>query len=254
MALSFLRTMMRSVLRGMGFDIVRCANAVRAFPPDFSRDDVDLCRRIAPFTVTTPERIAALTNAVKYIARNDIPGDIVECGVWKGGSMMAVALTLLHLGGASRHLYLFDTYEGMTQPTEKDVMPDGRLASTLLSNAGKEDKLWAVCPLEEVKANLYGTSYPKEKIHFVKGRVESTIPSESPDTIALLRLDTDWYESTKHELAHLFPRLSQGGIIIIDDYGHFKGCREATDEYIRDNGIRLFLSRIDYTGRIGVKT
>jgi hypothetical protein len=238
----------------MGYDIVRCSNALSAFPPDFDQSVVDLCRSIAPFTFTTPERIYALTNAVKYVVTNDIPGVIVECGVWRGGSMMTVARTLLQLGDTSRHLYLFDTYEGMTPPTEKDVMFDGRRASDLLSNLTKEDKLWAVCSLEEVQANLYSTAYPREKIHFVKGRVESTIPSEVPDTISLLRLDTDWYESTKHELVHLYPRLSKGGVIIIDDYGHVQGCREATEEFIRENNIRLLLNRIDYTGRIGIRT
>src|SRR6266508_3103578 len=242
--------MVRAILRRMGYDIVRCSNALTAFPPDFDPSDVDLCRSIAPFTFTTPERIYALTNAVKYIVTNNIPGVIVECGVWRGGSMMTVAHTLLQLGDTRRHLYLFDTYEGMTPPTEKDVMFDGRRASDLLSNLTKEDKLWAVCSLEEVQANLYSTAYPREKIHFVKGRVESTIPSEAPDTISLLRLDTDWYESTKHEMVHLYPRLSTGGVIIIDDYGHVLGSREATEEYIRENNIRLLLTRIDYTGRI----
>jgi hypothetical protein len=104
-----------------------------------------------------------------------------------------------------------------------------------------------------VKNVLYGTGYPVHKIHFVQGRVEETIPACAPDPISLLRLDTDWYASTKHELVHLFPRLSHGGVIIIDDYGHWKGSREACDEYFRSNGIPILLNRIDYTGRIALK-
>ena len=107
--------------------------------------------------------------------------------------------------------------------------------------------------LEEVQKNMSLTKYPTEKIHFVKGKVEDTIPDKAPEKIAILRLDTDWYESTKHELEYLFPRLIEGGILIIDDYGHFEGSRIAVDEYLEKNNIHDFLHRIDYTGRLLVK-
>jgi len=112
---------------------------------------------------------------------------------------------------------------------------------------------WCYSPLEEVQKNLYSTNYPKEKITFIKGKVEETIPNIIPEKISILRLDTDWYESTYHELMHLFPRLSKGGVLIIDDYGHWKGSREAVDKYLKENEISMLLNRIDYTGRIGVK-
>jgi O-methyltransferase len=101
---------------------------------------------------------------------------------------------------------------------------------------------------------MASTGYDKQKVHFHQGKVELTIPAAAPDQIALLRLDTDWYESTRHELEHLYPRLSPGGILIIDDYGHWSGARKATDEYIEKYAPSLFLARIDYTGRIAVKT
>ena len=82
--------------------------------------------------------------------------------------------------------------------------------------------------------------------------MEDTIPKKAPQMISLLRLDTDWYESTRHELIHLFPRIAPFGVIIIDDYGHWQGVREAVDEYIRENNIKILLNRVDYTGRIGV--
>jgi O-methyltransferase len=85
------------------------------------------------------------------------------------------------------------------------------------------------------------------------GKVEDTFPKDTPDKIAILRLDTDWYESTRHELIHLYPKLSIGGVLIIDDYGHWEGARKAVDEYINDNTLRILLNRIDYTGRIAVK-
>ena len=103
--------------------------------------------------------------------------------------------------------------------------------------------------------NLYATGYPKNNFVFIQGPVETTIPAPStPKKIALLRLDTDWYQSTYHELTYLYPRLVKGGVIIIDDYGHWPGARKACDKYFKVNNINILLNRIDYTGRIGIKT
>ena len=98
------------------------------------------------------------------------------------------------------------------------------------------------------------TNYDPKCMHFVQGKVEDTIPEQAPQSIALLRLDTDWYESTRHELEHLFPRLSPGGILIIDDYGDWQGARKATDEFVAKHAPGFFLSRIDDTGRLAIKT
>jgi hypothetical protein len=104
-----------------------------------------------------------------------------------------------------------------------------------------------------VKNNLYSTGYPRENIIFIKGKVEETIPAVIPDKIAILRLDTDWYESTYHELLHLFPRLSVHGVLILDDYGCLKGAKRATDTYFNEHGVKVLLNRIDYSGRIAIK-
>lgn len=169
--------------------------------------------------------------------------------------MMAVARTLTQLKDDKRHLYLFDTFEGMTEPSNKDIDFTGDHASKLLEKSHKEDEnsLWCYASLELVKEVFKNVEYDDHKIHFVKGRVEETLPDKAPKNIALIRLDTDWYESTRHELIHLFPRLSTGGVIIIDDYGYWQGSRLATDEYIQQNNIQVLLNRIDETGRIGVK-
>ncbi len=227
----------------------------RKFPPDFSQDDIDIIEAVIPYTMTSPERIFALIQSVKYIVQNNICGDIVECGVWRGGSMMAVAQTLARLKDDKRHLYLFDTFEGMTEPTDKDMDFTGNQASRLLENTVKEDEtsLWCCASIDSVQSILESVGYDTQKIHLIKGRVENTLPSKAPQNISLLRLDTDWYESTRHELIHLFPRLSLGGVIIIDDYGFWKGSRLATDEYIDQNNVRILLNRIDETGRIAVK-
>lgn len=225
------------------------------FPVDFEESDIRIIKSVLPYTMTSPERIFSLIKAVQYIVTNKISGDIVECGVWKGGSMMAVAMTLVALNDAERDLYLFDTFEGMTEPTQTDISYKNDSAFELLRKGKKDEKnlVWAYSPIENVRRILLSTGYDYNKIHFIKGKVEETIPEQAPAEISLLRLDTDWYESTKHELIHLYPRLKQGGLIIIDDYGHWRGAKKATDEYLRDNNIKLFLGRIDYTGRIGVK-
>jgi O-methyltransferase len=204
--------------------------------------------------MTSPERLAALCIAVEYVVANSIEGAFVECGVWRGGSSMAAAWTLGLSQTFDMDMYLFDTFEGMSTPSREDVdTSTGRLAEELLSTSDRDEEIWAYAPLEEVKANLERTGYPMDKVHLVRGMVEDTIPRTIPDQISLLRLDTDWYESTRHELTHLYPRLSNNGILIIDDYGAWAGARKAVDEYFALNEIRPFLSRIDSTGRIYVK-
>ena len=174
--------------------------------------------------------------------------------------MMAAAKTLLELGKTSRTLWLYDTYDGMSEPGDADVDLEGNDASRLLDEQDKLDStsIWCRSTLPEVEANLLSTGFPKAHLRFVEGKVEETIPNHIPDQISLLRLDTDWYESTMHELTHLYPRLQPGGILIIDDYGHWKGCRRAVDEYFAKPEFAKsrqapFLHRIDYTGRLAIK-
>src|SRR5262249_33819776 len=150
-----------------------------------------------------------------------------ECGVWRGGSMMAVARTLLEANAPNRDLYLFDTYEGMSAPTDADRDLSGQAARKLLEDSSRDEaEVWCYADMADVQRNVGLTGYPNELLHFVEGKVEDTIPEEAPAEIGLLRLDTDWYESTKHELEHLYPRLRNGGVLIIDDYGHWQGARK----------------------------
>ncbi|GAB2784034.1 TylF/MycF family methyltransferase [Rhabdobacter roseus] len=222
---------------------------------DFTSFEKDIIQQALPYTMTSQERLVNLIRAIEYLVKQKIEGDFVECGVWKGGSSMVMALTLANLGEKTRNLHLYDTFDGMSTPSEKDESIDGQKAEIQLNASSKSisDSVWCYSALEEVQQNLLSTEYPKENIHFIEGKVEDTIPHHLPDKIALLRLDTDWYESTKHELNHLFPRLVPGGILIIDDYGHWKGCRQAVDEYFQENNIPIFLMRIDYTGRMAIK-
>ncbi len=252
-----LRKTIRKLINNLGYDLVKSDErlVVNGLPADFEKDVVNTYSKVKPYTMTTPERIASLCNAVKYITANQIEGDFVECGVWRGGSTMAAIDTLIKSGDQTREIYLYDTFEGMSAPTEHDKVFTGTAADELMNTTSKEDptSVWCYSAIEEVQKNVGSLNYPAAKVHYVKGKVEDTIPQTIPQKIALLRLDTDFYESTAHELKHLFPLLVPGGVIIIDDYGHWEGARKAVDEYIADNKLKLLLNRIDYTGRIGIK-
>jgi hypothetical protein len=237
--------------RAFGLDVIRVHDQGEEYPPDFHKEEIDTIREVRPFTMTSAERIYALIQAVRYVSANEIEGAIVECGVWKGGSVAAIARTLLQLQDVRRDLYLFDTFEGMSEPTSNDSDYSGKQASELLQE--NPSFRCGDAPVDFVKNVLSKIGYPEERLRFVKGKVEETIPASAPDSISLLRLDTDWYESTKHELVHLFPRLSHNGVIIIDDYGHWRGSRRACDEYFAENRVPILLNRIDYTGRIALK-
>jgi O-methyltransferase len=249
MAQSIARATLRSLFSKLGYTVSRTPKSGEVAWPDLDEETIALFRGVAPFTMTSVERVSALHESIKYIVRHNIPGSFVECGVWKGGSMMAAARTLMRLG-TERDLYLFDTFQGMPPPTSFDADLHGIPADILLKT---NPLTTAIAPFEEVSRNMFSTGYDRIHIKFVRGKVEDTIPDQAPGEIAFLRLDTDWYESTKHELVHLFPRLAKGGILIIDDYGHFIGAKKAVDEYFLELGVPVFLNRIDYTGRLAVK-
>jgi O-methyltransferase len=219
--------------------------------------DRKIVERCLPYTMTGVARLTAVVDAARYVHQNRVAGAFVECGVWRGGSVLAMILALQESRIENRDLYLFDTFEGMTEPTEHDVSRFDRPALETWDKS--QGRPWsevfgaAVQNEDVVRATLVATAYPASRIHLVKGRVEDTIPESAPKSIALLRLDTDWYESTRHEMEHLYPRLAPGGVLIIDDYGHWDGARRATDEYFAQNGPRPFMSRVDYTARLAVK-
>jgi O-methyltransferase len=215
--------------------------------------EAEIIARVSTFTMTTEQRLAAVVRAVHHLVDLQVPGDVAECGVWRGGSMMAAALALLARGETSRHLYLYDTFAGMSAPTERDRSFDGRSAQVQLDEAERGTGIWCYAGRAEVEENLRSTGYPADRLHFVEGKVEDTIPGVLPGGLALLRLDTDWYESTRHELQHLYPLLQPGGVLIIDDYGHWEGARRAVDEYFAARHQEAKLAEIDYTGRLHLR-
>jgi O-methyltransferase len=222
------------------------------FPRDYDEDFCEIIRAVRPYSMTGNDKLHALISATKYVSRYNVPGDIVEFGVWRGGGMKAVALTLEAVDDFSRDLYLYDTFEGMTAPTEKDVRFDGAPAAGLLETSGKDTAVWAVASLEDVQQRFAEGRYPQDKIHYIKGPVEETIPAQLPEQISILRLDTDWYESTDHEFKHAYDRLVSGGVLMIDDYGWWQGSRTATDEFLERTGEKLLLLRMA-SGRVAIK-
>lgn len=240
-----------------GWRVVRSLAPPGALPEATERDTQTI-RRVRAYTMTSIERQWALINAVRYAVRARVAGDVVECGVWRGGAAMAAALTLLGEGVGARRLWLYDTFTGMTEPGPADRRSsDGATAADEWRRHRRDDgeNDWCRASLEDVRRNMESTGYPVERIRYVKGPIESTLrdPGNLPERIAVLRLDTDWYESTRIELEQLYPRLAPGGVLIIDDYGHWQGARKAVDEFFATCGEAILLNRIDDTGRIGVR-
>jgi hypothetical protein len=227
-------------------------------PPEATDKEYEIVERCKPFTMSSNARLWATISASKYIIKNSIEGAFVECGVWRSGSSMAMALSLLDLNTENRNLFLFDTFSGMTEPSDNDVDGRGVRAKEILDRTpkGNGNNIWCVAGLEDVKANMASTNYPKELIRYIEGDIVETLKDANnlPDKIALLRLDTDWFDSTKVELEVLYPRLVKGGICIIDDYGHWYGARKAVTEYFDKQGFYPFLQVTDYTGRLFIKT
>lgn len=237
------------------FRAIKSRISPRPLPQDFSPEEIADIEFVKPYTMTSRERLVSLARAVRYLVEHQIPGDFVECGVWRGGSMMMVARTLQRLGVSDRQLFLYDTFAGMSEPIELDRKAKNRkpAADKWSESQRGEVNEWCYASLEDVQQSVSTVGYPSENIHFRKGKVEDTLPGSHHAQIALLRLDTDWYESTRCEMEHLFPALVAGGVFISDDYYTWEGARQAVDEYLQQHHIPLLLCRVDSSAVIGVR-
>jgi hypothetical protein len=202
---------------------------------------------VKPYTMTSNERIECLFNSLEYINHNNINGDYVECGVWKGGNIIGILKYLESKSDFKSDVYLYDTFTGMTEPESVDNDLNQINAKDILH----QPNILCYSSLEEVKSNILNiTNYPskKKKIKYIVGDVSETLLDENniPQQISLLRLDTDWYKSTKIELEILWDKLVDGGILIIDDYGHWDGCKKAVDKFFMNKNYEF--EKIDYTG------
>lgn len=221
--------------------------------PEASAEEIELLTIAARYSMTSTPRLWAVVQAMRHIARQNIEGDIVECGVWKGGNLILCALMAQKLG-LTRRIWGFDTFEGMAEPSDHDVRVGTTETFQQHWQAATKDGVtdWCYSPYEEVEQN-FRKEVGGGELKLIKGKVEDTLkdPANIPDKIALLRLDTDWYESTKKELDVLYPRLQRGGVLIIDDYGYWAGAKKAVDEYF--GAAPLWLHRIDHTCRLAIK-
>jgi hypothetical protein len=199
--------------------------------------------------------------AAEYVVKNGIKGDIVECGVYRGGISALMAETVLYFDSDSKRIHwLFDTFEGMTEPAERDFKHGAAFNDTLkkyhstLNSDGISE--WCLGSEEDVALTMKISPIDKSNYKLVKGKVEDTLPAEGLGEISLLRLDTDWYESTKYELEKLYPNLQRGGVLLIDDYGSWNGAREAVNEYFENftvNNPPMLVTDSYYGALIGVK-
>ena len=219
--------------------------------------DHEIYKLISHNTMVAPDPIYSLMTSVRYIVENEIEGDFVECGTWRGGCSMAIALTLIDLGATDRIIWVYDTFAGMTKPSFMDVTNDKQRTSAeaLMRNNAADALLSAPKDsLEAVKANLYSTGYPPQNLRFIEGDVLDTLQSKTPKLACLLRLDTDWYESTCKELEVLYPILTEGGVCIVDDYGAWAGSKQAVDEYFIKYSPRPLMHATNWTVRTWIKT
>jgi hypothetical protein len=209
-------------------------------------------------SMTSENNLATTALACKYILESNIEGDFMECGVWRGGhSIIAASL----LKNSDKKIYLLDTYSGMAKPDARDIrITDGQSAEAIFEarRIGADSSDWCLASLEEVKQNIKNFGLDdmihKNQTIFITGKAEDVLidpATNLPKKISCLRLDTDWYKSTKVELEILWPRITLGGVLIIDDYGHWDGCMRAVNEYF--DGARLFMAPIDGSARVAVK-
>lgn len=240
-------------LKPLGYEIRQRKPPKRQWPPaDATEGERQTVEKFKPFTMTGPWRQWALLKAIDYVDARNIPGAIVECGVWRGGGMMMAKD--FRKGRPPRNIYLYDTFTGMTEPTQHDVSYAGVTAASHYETRKRDGYTdWALSRLDEVKANFEKFGLMGPDIQIREGKVEDTLRSMPlPDKISILRLDTDWYESTKVEMEVLYPLLSPGGVLIVDDYGDWLGSAKAVDEYFQ-NQPKLLLIPIDAACRVAVK-
>lgn len=249
----YLKNVIRKVINMIGYDVVKFE---RAKSVNRLKNVSDQYLEILDANpqlfggYENQEKLYTTFCAIKYIVENDIPGDLVECGVYKGRMIAMMCVTLLSLGVTDRKIYLFDTFKGMVGLSENDykLNREGYTYSYNMSRQRSMQRegynLRCFSPTDSVKEYLLKTGYPEEMLIFVEGDVVDTIPTEKINEISFLRLDTDWYISTKHELDNLYPLLTAGGVFVQDDYGSWAGAKKAVDEYFFENDDSPILFRM----------
>lgn len=253
-----LKSLIKKAFLNAGYEIRRSPKTRidAAMPVELNAAEREIVKYVMSekLTMVSLERLYTTVMACKYALDRDIEGDFVECGVWRGGNAIAAA-EIFKLYKSDKSVWLFDTFKGMTAPTDADVRAsDGKSAEKqYIADLKETHNDWCYASIDDVRQNFANRGLTSN-IFFVEGDVCHTLDGAMvPNKICVLRLDTDWYESTKKELEVLYPKLSLGGCLIIDDYGYWSGSKKATDEYFESHNNRPFLQYTDYTGRVAVK-
>jgi len=250
-----IKKIIRAVINLFGFDVVRYQRDKNNIKKLLNTSPLyQEIRKENPLLFNTNQQLSTKLYTTfcvtKYIVENDIEGDFVECGVYKGQMIAMMSATLLKLGVDDRKIYLFDTFKGMTGISRYDYK-DNREGYTYQYNLDRQNKmqkedynLRCYSPREAVLNYILQTGYSESNFIFKEGDVLDTLPTSEINKISFLRLDTDWYESTKHELDHLYQLLVRGGVFVQDDYGSWAGARKAVDEFFAENKKKPLLFRM----------
>lgn len=225
------------------------------FIAEISKKESEIVQSIEPYTMTSKSNSWAIIQAIKHIKKNNIQGELVECGVYKGGNIILFKIICDELK-INKKIFAYDTFSGMSEPSHNDKDLKNIDAKYIFEKYKSKNDAWCFADLNDVKSNITKFNLDVSKdFYFIKGKVEDTLKVKSniPEKISLLRLDTDFYESTKIELEILYPKLEKGGVLIIDDYGHWKGSKKAVDEYFDIENNFTWMHRINYTSRLLIK-
>ena len=255
-----LKDVLKKVIDKSGYEIQR-KHSLLGY--DLEDEANELILRIRPNTMLSRERLVTLYQQVVHCERNDLAGDFVECGVWKGGSVGLMALANLKTGKSRRHIHLYDSFSEICEPDGKvdgaraveEVRAwskDGGVSGKLVPVAGFYDLLGGPGTLEGNRELLEKKiGYDPAFLHYHKGWFQDTLPATAKQVsqIAILRLDGDWYASTKVCLDYLYSKVVKDGFVIIDDYGAYDGCRKAVDEFRASQKINGYLHHIDKVAR-----
>ncbi len=189
-------------------------------------------------------RMNNLEHCVRSVIKDAVPGDLIETGVWRGGAVIFMRGLLKALGEEDRAVWAADSFEGLPEPDAKTFPLEAKAFHGAVMTKAM-DRLQAT--LEEVQANFSAYGLLDDQVKFLKGWFKDTLPSAPIERLAVMRLDGDFYESTRDALTNLYDKLSPGGYCIIDDYGEdgWTYCKRAVDEFRAERGITAPLIRVD---------
>ena len=234
----------KKVLAGFGFSI-NLGSSSKSYP-ELNEQEEKFCLEVynTSLTLTSLESLKLLAICCKYVKKAGVVGDFVETGIWRGGSSIVAKYVI----GNSKAFFLYDTFDGMTEPSEFDYrISEGSAEKTkqkwnyLQTDSGNK---WVAASLKEVENNFKRFNLLDSTVKLIKGDVRLTLESSEnlPKVISILRIDTDFYDSTLVSLRKLWPLLSSGGVLILDDYAHWDGARRAVDEFFIESGLLTLLT------------